>query len=47
MTTADRELRRHLARLLTWGDAHVSFDDARVRVDGGRGARAVAAPQLV
>jgi uncharacterized damage-inducible protein DinB len=28
MTTADRELRRHLARLLSWGDAHVSFDDA-------------------
>lgn len=22
------ELRQHLARLLTWGDAHVTFDDA-------------------
>jgi len=22
------ELRRHLARLLTWGDAHATFDDA-------------------
>jgi uncharacterized damage-inducible protein DinB len=28
MTTADKELRRHLGRLLTWSDAHVSFDDA-------------------
>jgi uncharacterized damage-inducible protein DinB len=26
--TADKELRRHLARLLSWSDAHVSFDDA-------------------
>jgi uncharacterized damage-inducible protein DinB len=26
--TADRDLRRHLARLLSWSDAHVSFDDA-------------------
>jgi hypothetical protein len=28
MATADKELRRHLARLLSWSDAHVSFEDA-------------------
>jgi hypothetical protein len=28
MATADQELRRHLARLLSWSDAHVSFDEA-------------------
>ncbi|MET0552924.1 MAG: DinB family protein [Vicinamibacteria bacterium] len=32
MTTADKELRRHLARLLSWSDAHVSFDDAVARL---------------
>lgn len=28
MPATDQELRRHLARLLSWSDAHVSFDDA-------------------
>ena len=28
MTAGDKELRRHLARLLSWSDAHVSFDEA-------------------
>ena len=28
MTAADKELRRHLAHLLSWSAAHVSFEDA-------------------
>ena len=32
MATGDKELRRHLARLLSWSDAHVSFDDAVARL---------------
>jgi hypothetical protein len=28
MATAEKEIRRQLARLLSWSDAHVSFDEA-------------------
>jgi uncharacterized damage-inducible protein DinB len=32
LTPATKELRNHLARLLSWSDAHVSFDDAVARL---------------